>query len=310
MPEKTLETVHAYRHRVEQLTVRCARALRRPKPSLVTAVELVRWLLAERPDYSPNTWRQYKASVVFVLQGRTDVDSRQALQLLHDSRGTGGRRHSRRTSGTKAKSITPKDREKVLRWLSLRERPFANVTGMWLVAGIMTGARPCEWYEARLQHGVPGALSVTFRNAKATNGRANGPTRTLYFEGLADIEIQLLDLFVREVQATGSDSGFQRLYERCRRCMYKAARKALGKRRIYPTLYTGRHQFSADRKAEGLPLDIIAALMGHASDATATKHYGKARKGAGGRKVKPDAKEVATVRSRYRKRRKRRPGPR
>ena len=48
------------------------------------------------------------------------------------------------------------------------------------------------------------------------------------------------------------------------------------------TLYTARHQFSANAKSsDGLTRTEIAALMGHASIYTAGEHYGKRRSGRG-----------------------------
>ncbi|MCF7971359.1 MAG: hypothetical protein K9L22_09380 [Methylococcaceae bacterium] len=40
-------------------------------------------------------------------------------------------------------------------------------------------------------------------------------------------------------------------------------------------LYSARHQFVANAKQGGLSLEVIAALMGHASTETATQHYGR-----------------------------------
>ena len=47
------------------------------------------------------------------------------------------------------------------------------------------------------------------------------------------------------------------------------------------TLYTARHQFSANAKSDGLSKEEVAALMGHASIYTAGEHYGKRRGGHG-----------------------------
>jgi hypothetical protein len=78
-------------------------------------------------------------------------------------------------------------------------------------------------------------------------------------------------------------------------------------------LYTPRHEAAARWKAvyvnsattdeERLRgLAIVAALLGHATDETATIHYGRPRRGEGGSSrfpvPVPDAAEVARVRRR------------
>ena len=85
------------------------------------------------------------------------------------------------------------------------------------------------------------------------------------------------------------------------------------RRQKQPTLYTPRHEAAARWKAvyvnsattdeERLRgLAIVAALLGHATDETATIHYGRPRRGEGGSSrfpvPVPDAAEVARVRRR------------
>jgi len=69
------------------------------------------------------------------------------------------------------------------------------------------------------------------------------------------------------------------------------------KRTSHATLYSMRHQFSANAKASGFTREEIAALMGHAVDTTATQHYGKKTAGYEMITVRPDPAEVARIRS-------------
>lgn len=70
-------------------------------------------------------------------------------------------------------------------------------------------------------------------------------------------------------------------------------KKLARKNRI--TLYSGRHQFSANAKKAGVPAIEIAAMMGHGSDETHVKSYGKRRVGKGGFTIQADPLDVERV---------------
>ncbi|WP_157833755.1 site-specific integrase [Hydrogenovibrio kuenenii] len=61
------------------------------------------------------------------------------------------------------------------------------------------------------------------------------------------------------------------------------------------TLYSGRHQFSANAKKSGIGLNELAALMGHRSNQTATQSYGRKLNGRVGFSVVADSADVARV---------------
>ena len=86
-------------------------------------------------------------------------------------------------------------------------------------------------------------------------------------------------------------------YNGCAIALYKACRQCWPRRKRHITLYSTRHQFSANAKSSGFSRAEIAAMMGHAVDITATIHYG--RKQAGNEKVGilPVEDEVSKIRS-------------
>src|SRR3546814_14238476 len=65
----------------------------------------------------------------------------------------------------------------------------------------------------------------------------------------------------------------------------------------WPTLHSLRHQLLADAKLT-LTQPEVAAIAGHASDATAGQHYGPPRSGVRAPAVAPSPRDVATVRRR------------
>jgi hypothetical protein len=65
---------------------------------------------------------------------------------------------------------------------------WASDLERWVEAGLITGLRPSEWAEARLEHSASLGPVLIVKNAKATNGRAHGPRRTMLLAGLTQEE--------------------------------------------------------------------------------------------------------------------------
>jgi integrase len=101
----------------------------------------------------------------------------------------------------------------------------------------------------------------------------------------------------------GQALSFRRFQTRLGDYMCKLTRRLWppeGRRTRWPTLYSLRHQIAADAKQSGGSKAEVAALMGHASDETAGRHYGRRVSGQRRLKVQPSAADVATVRPRAR----------
>jgi hypothetical protein len=79
----------------------------------------------------------------------------------------------------------------------------------------------------------------------------------------------------------------------------RIVRKRWPNRDSHITLYSLRHQFSANAKASGFTRLEIAAMMGHAVDDTAVVHYGRKRSGFDLVRISPDPADVARVKAVY-----------
>lgn len=104
------------------------------------------------------------------------------------------------------------------------------------------------------------------QNAKATNGRGNGKERRLPLTERQARMVQAVIAFMRKlpVGAKWHDSA---------RVAFRAVRILLYPKSPY-SLYTARHQFSANLKAQRSRREVADA-MGHKSERTAEVHYGK-----------------------------------
>jgi len=166
---------------------------------------------------------------------------------------------------------------------------------VWIAANRFVGLRPSEWRNVVLKEGNSIILEV--RNGKYSNGRANGEFRHIDITYLRKKELVIIKRQLKfAAQFATTDADWNSYYGGVRQAIYRIARRIQGDQRKYLSFYSTRHQFSADAKASGMSRAEVAALMGHASDKTATAHYGKKKHGGSGFRVKPDANEVATVR--------------
>jgi len=331
---RTAKTIEAYRRRVDQIRRQAAAHLGYENPRLVPPLSLVEHLIDRklaseelvaakghkgRPDKEARaladraitraTWRQYKAALQYVLeeerQSATDGVVVEELTIasaaLRNEPQSGCLKGSRRSSGNKQKAFPDADFEAIESFLEqsiVTRRPHKKAMALltWLRAGRIVGVRPSEWRSAGLIE-VEGRPAIRFGNAKTTNGRGNGGSRTLMLDGATAEDIEHLNdmLYMLVEQEKREDYDFDQELKILSTFMWRVTRVCLGKRKRYPTLYSLRHQFAADAKLSHSPAEV-GALMGHGSDATATTHYGRRSAGQRSLKVTPVPSQVDTVR--------------
>ena len=299
-PQRDPATQADYQRRTGDLIRRCRRELKVHQHEALDYRRFVGWLITQKTQWSRPTWRQYKAAVAYVLETKSeqqhDPIAQEALETLLPVTVEGCPPTTKKTSGSKLKRFPLKDYRQIMRELEDHPNQWAMDLQRWISCSILTGLRPREWSQAKLttRDGEP-ALVVT--NAKATNQRAHGPTRTILLGGLTDDERDLIKKHLERASVFAKAGQFPQFYHGCAAVLARTVRRLWPKRGEYVTLYSTRHQFSADAKASGLLPEELAALMGHAVDTTATKHYGKKTAGFDMIRVRPDPKEVARVRS-------------
>lgn len=259
------------------------------------------WDEAQSGKYKASTLRQYKAAMVYMLENKNE-DANRALDILNEvtiPNRVEGKTPPKRTSAKKLKHISERDLGYFVDvWLPASKSKWAALLRLWLNASLSTGLRPSEWESARLG---PNNQELIIRNAKATNGRAHGPERTLQLTGLKPEERRDIICLVRELaKGYASKEGFEKLLKSLGNALYRESRKCWPKWKRHLSLYTTRHQFSANMKASGIGRRELAAVMGHATDKTASIHYAKRRKGKKLENyVTPRAEEIERVVPKY-----------
>ncbi len=278
-------------------------------PHSVPLTTVVEYVISRKPTYARNTWKQYKnalrhhAETMIEIQNEKVAaeEARAAIRMLDQETSEGCMKAGTRTSALKQKTFKKADFDKMITYLQshVGKHRYARTLTLWLKASRLTGLRPSEWEHADLTN-IYSTPALVIRNAKATNGRANGDERTLVLDLLTKDELEAIQDMVEMVEGFSTEMPFSQLQEICRTYMKRAARDCFGKRQKYPTLYSNRHQFSADAKFSGLSKAEVAALLGQASDETAGNHYARKSSGESAIKVSPLPSEVKTVRIRSR----------
>ncbi len=297
--QKIPKTERSYEKRANQLLKKCIKEYKIENSSDLDMRQFVVWLADQRPTISRPSWRQYKSAAIHFLENLPDVEeSMAALDYLREKTSTGCVLKSTKTSSLKLKKISLEEWKKIDSHLIANKSKWSQNLRDWLKSGLLTGLRPIEWKNAKFFYYQDKLPALLIENAKNTNGRGNGPTRTLLLEDLTAEELKTIRDHLLNVRTfTGiEENGYEFFYNGCALTLYKVCRKIWPRRKKHVTLYSTRHQFSANAKSSGFSKSEVAAMMGHAVDLTATIHYGKKISGNEPLSVRPVEEEVLTVR--------------
>lgn len=183
----------------------------------------------------------------------------------------------------------------------------ARLAVMIMYSSIFFGLRPAEWFCADFS--VDGReLVVTNAKFNSATGRGFSTHRVILIsdsmpkdvlEGTRWLVEEIDKLGYKRSHPSDIDRALMESLANCLSRVYdniiKCGVAVKSKNGHRYTMYTGRHQFSADAKKAGLSKIEIAALMGHASVDSAGKHYGKTRNGRNEIHVYPHPEDVLAV---------------
>ncbi|MFA0809382.1 hypothetical protein [Microbulbifer epialgicus] len=288
-----------YLVRAKQLLQRFQSSQKVHKSSLPDFVD---WLISLKPEISSSTWRQYKASTIWFLELKKEVE---LLEILKNISSDGCRDirevpiQKRNTSSRKKKSVTEREEEMIVKYLSSTASTsfWAKPTLSLFKAILATGLRPEELKNSFLINENESQGNYEFKalpvlkvkNAKHTNGRSHGEFRHLLLNHLDEIDLLYIRIALQYAnphspQGWSKPSGkkatnWHEYYTHLRGHFYRVTSKIFPTASRRVTFYSCRHQFIANLKKAKYSRDEIAAIVGHATDDTATVHYGRAKFG-------------------------------
>lgn len=313
MTTRTEKTKQEYRDRARQIAVAENAAARRK----LSPVELVRAVMKRK--LRPSSRRQIRAALVFTMTEVAAMEPEQAaslnaaIALLHAWPSQEDGEGATRTSQWKQKNKVEKDTTRICH--AVLATTSENATTLVAVLNVteLTGVRFVEWPTAKFgPSSVPGyAFELTIGNGKRGNGRSHGETRTLLWKSLPNGLVSQLTFWIAIAEAAAGKGRYETLRDTLEALLRRVTKALFPRRTEHPTLSSGRHAAAARFKAAYVAsavseeaklhgLAMVAALLGHATDATATQHYARAGNSKSRYPVpEPDPVEVARIRRRY-----------
>lgn len=265
---RSKQTIAAYRKRVHDLRLMAEREDRAGGDML----ELTAWFCSQNSRWEPSTIRQYRAAILMDLEttplhptARTLLVERLHREPLPKTSGP------RKTSAKKRKSLPIAQFARLEQFLKVSGRADDKLIRGLLIFGAALFLRPIEYIDARVE-----GMMLIVRNAKATNGRANGEERERDLEPMGKKAIATLVTFLDRLRTAAQEAGaWKKLHNRLASRLARVCR-SLGIARV--SLYTLRHVGMATAKTWMAP-EEVAAAAGHASVHTAMTHFAKRRTG-------------------------------
>lgn len=261
--------------------------------------QFVAWLVDIRHELSHSSWRQYKSAVICFLSEFNDDRYYDAIDYLKQFNGSDCIKKSSATSSTKLKKLPHKDYEKLEKYFIKHPSKWQKPLLDWLKAATITGLRPQEWIGCHIEMIDLDKPALVVKNAKHTNGRAHGETRKILLDKVTNEELIIIETHIKRINNWYNMGQYKTFYNGCSFTLHYVSRKIWPRRTKHFTLYSARHQFSADAKSSGLTREEIAAMMGHAVDRTAILHYGRKSSGQDLIKVSAYSEDVIKVKSSY-----------
>lgn len=277
-PHATQSTITQYVRRGQSLLRRCANELCVDAEAL-TADQFVDWLIRVKPTIAKNAWRLYKAAALSVIDRLPGADD--ARDRLEAETQTGAKQKGAKTSAKRRNHLPYPDFCRLYDHLTRSNRKHSSTLADYLQAELVCGFRLVEWPTAMWAPSQEFHHLLTVENGKHSEekDRAFAPYRSIILDGvdpewLAAV-IRTLDV-IAHYQAVGDlDTLFRALNDLLRETSH-----ALWPRRkqVY-ALYSVRHQAIANQKAVSTERAQVAAYAGHASLASASRHYAGKKKG-------------------------------
>lgn len=284
-------TAEAYRRRYLGLERQARSDLAMDQGEFLSPQSFAAWLIGKRAKVTRATWYQYRAACLWCLEREGVPGAHEAVEMIRGAAAPSRGDKAQRVRAAKAKVITQVDLDFFIEACNGTKSAQITLIGVILTASIVAGLRPREWVSASLSDTPPRPPGqeqldhpffqkgpwLTVQNAKTTQGRSFGPVRHLNLGPLNPSELVLVETCIAQVaDAVGGDrTAWPDVEELLIKAMWRKTRSLWPRRATHYTLYSGRHTFAA-RAKQFFSQAEVAALMGHISDETAGRHYGRA----------------------------------
>lgn len=233
------------------------------------------WLIEQKADWSKNTWRKYRACLVYFFETQNMPDLAKEIKHIDYENCT---IETYNTSALKRKYITQKELAEFKKFLKYKTENFTinnyyKLIYFWFLGILNTGIRPNEWQGVINENGI---LKVP--NAKNTNGRSFGKYRHIDIQNAGE-EINSIIAYLLNKLSGLDKKIFNSTYRSAVHYIACVSRDLWPAKKRKVSLYTARHQFVANLKKQGFDRKTLGALLGHNNTYTASRYYALQNKG-------------------------------
>ena len=279
---KTQATCDAYKSRAKNIIKKYK------KDNENNPMEFIQWLRYYVSTITSRSWSTVRASLIYSLEEETEVhlDGYENSTIVYNIMNLKNlvfkdKKKSTSTSTKKYKYLPQLKYSQLQEELKNGTSKYDKILFHWLEAIKGTGIRPSEWGTIEIMENTSSKNTeflIRVVNGKQTNGRAHGEHRTIHLQPEENLLYSIMHTWkhTREIYSRVGEDGYNSFYKACKdRLLYINSRIGCYgvKKRI--TLYSARHQFSADMLGAGKSKTERAALMGHGSTSTAEINYAK-----------------------------------
>lgn len=240
-------------------------------PVSISSIESA--LLDSALDYRPAYWRRLKRAIQHTLE---IYDRHQAAKIIGALKNPVTVPNSplsllKKPKQKRVKRVRREEHDKLL--THFKKKHDFQMMGALEIARIV-GCRPSELVNLQLLSD----RCIFITGSKKTEDGQRGLDRTL------QLDEDTYKHFVRAFSLMNQDhsnttSAKTLIIKRLQRRLQTATKSLWPRRKNHITFYSYRHQLGSDLKSSGLPLQMIAAIMGHQSTESVEK-YGDKRTGA------------------------------
>lgn len=277
-------------HHSKNHTVKLKHPITKVPEDVMAIDKAIEWCIQfHLPNWSQGTWRMHRCGYRYLLDrlqtaGKleaSEVDRLEKKMTL--STGLKKSEREKRTSAKRKKVIKPNHIEDIERYCEEKKSKWGQSLVIWLKAAVATGLRPNEWRYAEITRHEDGRLILHSKNFKYNEERSYAPFRDIDLSGFPDDVVKNIQSHLSIVKGMMSEGYIEQYVTGCSKLLYQCNKKLWPRRKANITLYTGRHQFSANAKADkDVSEEERAAMMGHKTTKTSRERYGRGAHGSRG----------------------------
>lgn len=289
------EQAHAYGKRVIQI--------KHPKTKELTEVmalqSAITWCIHFHvPTWASSTWRMTRSGYRLLIDNNVDPTLTKEARLkiedkMSSAKGLPKSQRPKRTSGLRKKNISAEQLKQIIDCAEALNAGWSGPLVVWLKSSVITGLRPNEWQDAELiKEG--GRIVLRSPNFKYNEKRSYAPFRDIDLTDLDEYWMNAINEHLEITHAMKDSGNSERHYNGCSYLLNRINKRLWPRRKANITLYTGRHQFSSNAKADpDVSEKERAALMGHKTTKTSRERYGRKKSGSKG--LTPDLANKAVL---------------